>query len=709
MKTKIGNMNLSKKISLILSIILIIVFGIFISISLIISQKAIKNSTFGELQSIAKSNAIQVQKIIDSAQNSTSDIKRYLSDTYSNGNSSNTEDNLYTNQSEIFPDLKLTNTGKEVEKYILTTASNTAMNSNDIAGVGVFFEPYEFTNNRENYGFYATSDNGAKATITKEDNYSQFSQEPYYKNIIGKSSLDFTSPYLFEDTGRWLVTASDPIVIDNNFKGAIAVDIDINQFDNFKVKNDRYPTLYSLIVMSDGTIIYNELDNTQIGKNLSQTLRETDTQKFLSLMAENKEFYMEGVNFAGKKIYRFCYPISAGSKTWYASTIIELSDLNEFTTNNSIILITMSIIFLIIIVFIVVLLLKKLLNPINYIVKAASDIAEGNLDIDIHVDSNDEIGLLSNKFSETAKSLSVMIDEITGVLERIGNNDLDIEKGIEYKGNFVRIEKAFDKIISNLNETVSKINRSANQVSSSSNQVSITAQDLAQGATDQASSVQELVATITEISDQVKNNAENALNANSKAMNAADEIENSNIQMQQMIEAMNKIKETSNQIFNIIKTINDISSQTNLLALNAAIEAARAGEAGKGFAVVADEIRNLAGNSAESAKNISNLIEDSILAVENGAEIADNTAKSMLSVIDIAKDVANTVEHISVASTSQSQSISQITQGIEQISEVVQNNSATAQESAAASEELLSQADVLKSLVSDFKLKDNFR
>ena len=199
-------------------------------------------------------------------------------------------------------------------------------------------------------------------------------------------------------------------------------------------------------------------------------------------------------------------------------------------------------------------------------------------------------------------------------------------------------------------------------------------------------------------------NAENALSANEKAVEMGRRITESNRQMQDMIHAMDEISSSSKEIGKIIKTIEDIAFQTNILALNAAVEAARAGEAGKGFAVVADEVRSLASKSADASNSTSALIENSLRAVLNGTRIADDTAKNLSDVVSGVKDVVATIGQISNDSTEQADAIGQVTQGIDQVSSVVQTNSATAEESAAASEELSGQAQLLKKLISQFRL-----
>ncbi len=300
-------------------------------------------------------------------------------------------------------------------------------------------------------------------------------------------------------------------------------------------------------------------------------------------------------------------------------------------------------------------------RPLSKMVFAAQKIADGDLTVDISVDSKDEVGILSEAFSKMVESLSQLIFSVKS---------------------------------------------SAEQVALGAKQLADASQSLAQGATDQASSIEELNASIEEVSAQTKQNSKNVEEATNFANQIRDDAKIGMQQMEEMMKAMEEINTASSNISKIIKTIDEIAFQTNILALNAAVEAARAGSYGKGFAVVAEEVRNLATRSANAAKETSSLIESTIKKIEVGNSIAKQTYTSLDRITKNIDKMAMIMNDIMYSSKEQSEAIAQITEGINQVANVVQSNSANSQETAAASEELYSQADVLKNLVEKFKTKN---
>ncbi len=354
---------------------------------------------------------------------------------------------------------------------------------------------------------------------------------------------------------------------------------------------------------------------------------------------------------------------------------------------------------------------RSVSNPLFRLTVLAQTMEQGNLGLNQHqsimteIDSNDEIGVLSQSFDHTISRLRNYIGEISSTLEAIANGDLTAQITQEYIGDFSAIRTSLNDILQRLNSTVGQIVTSAEHVSGGAEQMSTAAQALSQGSMEQTGAVEELESTMRSVTVSVKQTAESVQHAREQVDGMGTQLTEGNQKMREMIAAMKEITDSSHEIGNIIKTIEDIAFQTNILALNAAVEAARAGTAGKGFAVVADEVRSLAAKSAEASQSTSALIGRSIAAVNQGTQIADATAKQLESVVAGAHEMVETINEISSDARTQADAVEQIQDQIGQITSVVQTNSSTAEESAATSQELSAQANLLKQLVKAFRLR----
>lgn len=349
---------------------------------------------------------------------------------------------------------------------------------------------------------------------------------------------------------------------------------------------------------------------------------------------------------------------------------------------------------------------RKIIKPVIAIEKEMAEIAKGNLHAEFTlVPDTSEIGMLVASIHHTKETLKQYVGDISDKLSKMASGDMNQSIELEYIGDFKPIQDALTTILNSLNHILGEIINSSDRVAGEANQVASGAQNLAQGATEQAASVEELSATINDLAVRMNKVADNAQNARNVSDSASDVLDVCNQKMQDLVAAMGEISNASSEIGKIIGTIENIAFQTNILALNAAVESARVGAIGKGFAVVADEVRSLASQSQKASQSTDELISRALEAVNNGTQIVDDTAQTLVQVVKGVRQSTDYVDSIADASKEQSGALQQLTVGINQISDVVQNTSATSEQSAAASAELNEQALTMQRLMSSFELR----
>ncbi|UIN22612.1 methyl-accepting chemotaxis protein [Herbaspirillum frisingense] len=291
------------------------------------------------------------------------------------------------------------------------------------------------------------------------------------------------------------------------------------------------------------------------------------------------------------------------------------------------------------------------------------------------------------------------------IAETISSGDLTQDFHDDGRDEAAHLVNALDAMQTNLAATLNEVKESAAVIAVASHEIARGNVDLSNRTESQASSLEETASSMEQLTSTVQQNAENARQANQLVLSASDYATKGGRVVGDVVATMGSIKESSSKIVDIIGVIDGIAFQTNILALNAAVEAARAGEQGRGFAVVASEVRALAQRSAAAAKEIKQLISDSVDKVDTGGKLVDEAGATMSEIVSSVKHVADIMGEITAASQEQSAGIAEVNNAISQIDEITQQNAALVEQAAAAAESLQEQSDVLARAVAVFRLR----
>ncbi|MYN01671.1 HAMP domain-containing protein [Pseudoduganella sp. DS3] len=298
------------------------------------------------------------------------------------------------------------------------------------------------------------------------------------------------------------------------------------------------------------------------------------------------------------------------------------------------------------------------------------------------------------------------LDQALDIAKTVAAGDLRCDVEVTTRDEVGELLTALKQMSGNLSDIVSRVRQGTETIASASNEVATGSMDLSTRTEQQASSLEETASSMTELTSTVRQNNENATQARKLADEASNVAVRGGATVSEVVQTMGAINESSRKIVDIIGVIDGIAFQTNILALNAAVEAARAGEQGRGFAVVAGEVRNLAHRSAAAAKEIKELIGDSVERVEAGSRLVGEAGVTMEEVVSSVRRVTSIIGEIAMATGEQSQGIEQISDAISQMDSVTQQNAALVEEAAAAAEALQQQAASLSEAVSVFKVHE---
>lgn len=351
--------------------------------------------------------------------------------------------------------------------------------------------------------------------------------------------------------------------------------------------------------------------------------------------------------------------------------------------------------------------LNAVIGPLNVTANCVESISKGNIPAKISELYKGDFNVIKNNLNHCIEAVNRLVDDASMLAQAAAEGRVSVRADATlHQGDFRKVVEGVNATLETIVAPIAAVKEAIETITTAANEIATGNNDLSQRTEQQASSLEETASSMEELASTVKQNAENAKQANQLAAAASGVAVKGGEVVGQVVSTMSAINSSAKKIEDIISVIDGIAFQTNILALNAAVEAARAGEQGRGFAVVAGEVRNLAQRSASAAKEIKELISDSVSKTAEGTLQVEQAGKTMAEIVSSVQRVTDIMGEISAASSEQSAGIDQVNNAITSMDEVTQQNAALVEQAAAAAESLVEQAIQLSDVVSVFKLNN---
>lgn len=531
----------------------------------------------------------------------------------------------------------------------------------------------------------------------------------WYKSARDTRKTIITEPYIDAITGSIVTTVASPLISpQGEFLGVCGLDIEVTELESItrtlKADNGGYAVL---IDSSENVVVHARNDEFSHRYDDAQNEVYTkliDIAPIYSgvLKSVGNTNIILGQDYNGEKCYFPAVPI--GDTGWIFLYVSSFTETNAPLTHIVILAIIISLIAIIGGTLFFYLKFTKRIKPLAAIENIVTQMSAGVLDFEYPEVINDEIGIICKALESTNVSLKNYIGEIERILSQMADGNFSYESSIIFVGEFEKIDASIKNICSAMQDTFNTISSASEHISMGSQSVASQSTVLANAVSNDNILVKEIIENISKINKSTAESSDKANTVNDIVTKTLNYVSESNKRMNELLDIMDHISKSAAEIVNINNTIEDIAFQTNIIALNASIESAKAGKAGDGFSVVSLEVRDLAEKSAEASSNTTQLINETVAAIEKGTVSAKGVADVLEEIVEEAKVIGESVFGISEAFVRQEEILDTINKKIGEISDNIRATESTAGTGAAASEQLDNQVEMLKENLRKFKM-----